>query len=203
MKLNPKLDVFGPDVVCWERGQHGGRTRPMNRDVLFRNLVQLHEVLDRHGIKHWLSHGTMLGAYREGNFIEWDDDADLGLDFSQRGQIGPALEELRRLGFYVPPSDPSKPISKENSPYYDMVAIKQGEKIEGWFFEKKGEHYIYDQPRCGDVLKFVASFFDELDEIDFRGVTFKVPHEPERYLELMYGEKWMIPNKNKKYNHQG
>lgn len=202
MKLNPNLDVFSNDLPCWERGQEGGRSRPMDRDILFKNLVEIHEVLWKNGIDHWLSHGTCLGAIRENNFIEWDDDADIGLYFKDREKIKPVIRELERRGFYVPPSDPTKPVSKENAPYYDLVAIKDGEKVEGWFFEKKGDFYIYDYPRCGNDLKHPAEYYDRLDSYDFRGVQFNIPGNIVAWLEMMYGDTWYIPNKNKKYNNQ-
>lgn len=203
IELNPKLNVFGKDIVCWEKGQIGGRVRPINRDVLFENLVELHKVLNNFGIRHWLSHGTMLGVNRDHNFIPWDDDVDIGLDFSQRNQMQPVIEELRRKGFYVPPSDPSKPIDKDNAPYYDLVAIKNGEKIEGWFFEKKGNEYIYDEGRCGRDLAHPAHFYDTLGSINFKGVMFNTPHNVENYLIMMYGPGWHIPDPAKKYNKQG
>ena len=174
----------------------------MGRDALFKNLVEVHQVLDKHNIRHWLSHGTILGAYRDNNFIAWDDDADLGMDFSQRGDMGPVLAELADRGFYIPPCDPAKPISKDNAPYYDMVAIRDGEKIEGWFFEKFGDHYIYDKPRAGNSLKHHTKYYDELGTFNFRGVEFNIPNHIEDYLVMMYGETWRIPNPCKKYNHQ-
>lgn len=202
MKLNPNLDIFSKDLPCWERGQAGGRTRPMDRDVLFTNLVEIHNVFNKHGIRHWLSHGTCLGVIRDGNFIEWDDDADIGLDFSDRKKIEPALRELQRRGFYIPPCDPSKPVATENAPYYDMVAIRDGEKVEGWFFEKKGDFYIYDQPRCGNDLKHPAEYYETLDSYDFKGVQFNIPQNISDWLVMMYGDNWYIPNKQRKYNLQ-
>lgn len=202
MKLDPNLDPTSKEVVCWDRYHFGGVTRPIDRDILFKNLVEIHHVLDSFKIRHWLSHGTVLGVYRDHNFIEWDDDADIGLDYSQRDLIKPALKELERRGFYIPPSDPKKPINKDNAPYYDMVAIKDGEKVEGWFFEKKGNEYIYDEKRCGRDLAHPAKYYDRLDKFNFKGVDFNIPSRIEDYLVMMYGETWMIPNPQKKYNTQ-
>lgn len=199
--LNPNLDIWSKDLPIWERGQAGGRTRPIDRDALFRNLVEVSSCLTKHGIKHWLSHGTMLGAYRDQNFIAWDDDVDISLDFSQRKQIYPVIDEMRAAGYIVTEGDPTRPIDKDNAPYYDTNFIRDGEKIEGWWFEKEGDFYVYDKPRCGYSLKHPAKYYDDLQDFVFRGVTFKIPNHIEDWLTMMYDANWRIPNKDKKYNH--
>ena len=146
----------------------------------------------------------MLGVYRDGDFIAWDDDADLGMDFSDRGtkNFNKAMAELRKLGFWVPPSNPDLPIGLDNAPYYDMVAIKDGEKVEGWFFEKINGNWIYDFPRCGNTLKHEGKYYDELGSYDFKGMKFDVPNHLEEWLVMMYGPTWRTPDQNRKYNHQ-
>lgn len=204
MELNPNLDTRGPNIPLWEIGQEGGRTRPIDRDQLFTNLCEIHEVLDKCEIRHWLSHGTMLGVYREGNFIPWDDDADLGLYFDQRGskQYAKAIRLLEKRGFYIPPSVNGPVDPKTNSPYYDMVCIRNGEKVEGWFFEQFEDCYVYDRPRCGDVLKHERKYYDSLEKINFKGVDFNTPNLIEDWLVMMYGSNWKLPDKNAKYKDQ-
>lgn len=205
MELNPNLDVFSDTIPVWERGQHGGRTRPINREVLFNNLVQVKEVFDKHEIKFCLSHGTMLGIWRDGNFIPWDDDVDIALFISDKDKFPKAIDELRNLGFFIPPCNPS-PQGKANpnteTPYYDFVAIKDGEKIEGWFFEKIGKYYIYDFPRCGNDLKHDEKYYDELADMKWKDVIWKIPNHIEDWLVMMYGKSWNIPQPERKYNNQ-
>ena len=42
-------------------------------------LIAVDKVCREHGIRYWLSDGTMLGAVRHGGFIPWDDDADIAM----------------------------------------------------------------------------------------------------------------------------
>lgn len=42
-------------------------------------LVAVDKVCREHGLRYWLSDGTMLGAVRHGGFIPWDDDADIAM----------------------------------------------------------------------------------------------------------------------------
>jgi len=41
-------------------------------------LRRVKEVLDKHNIEFWLECGTLLGAVRNGKFIPWEHDIDLG-----------------------------------------------------------------------------------------------------------------------------
>lgn len=200
MKLNPNLDVFGPDVPLWEKGQHGGRTRPMNRNVLFRNMREFTAVLDRLRIRWCLSHGTALGVRRGGDAIAWDDDADVALFSEDRPKFAEARRILREKGFYVvKEGDPSKPVCpRTNPPWYDFVAIRAGEKIEGWIFDRIGPFYIYDQKRDG--LTIPAKHLETFSTILWRGVPFQAPADVDGYLTLMYGPGWRRPDPSKKYN---
>ena len=203
---------FSLKAPIWEFGQNGGIIRPMNRDVMFRNLVAIGTLLTKHKIRWWLSHGTMLGAYRENNFIEWDDDADIGLDMRDREKIYEVYKEARALGFFIPPeAKKDTTVVPDKAPYYDSVFIKQGEKIEGWWYDrkmiynkkkkKKEYFYIYDEFRSGWSLKHPVKFYDELKTFKLRGTEFPCPNHIEGWLVHFYGEGWDTPDKKKKYNH--
>lgn len=203
MNLNPRLDIFGPAVPLWERGQAGGRSRPINADASFRNALAVKQVFDDLGIRFCLSHGTILGVLRDGDVIAHDDDVDLALFSEDRPKLEPARRRLRALGFFVPDEgDPTRPIEPHgpnaNMPYYDFVAIRDGEKIEGWIFDQIGDFYIYDQTRDG--LTIPRRHLDTFSEIPWRGVLFKAPHDVDGYLDLMYGKNWRTPDPDKKYN---
>ena len=202
-ELKVGYDVYGDNVPVWERGQEGGVTRPINREALYENVCKVYDTYLNEGINIWLSHGTMLGVYRDGNFIEWDDDADLGAKTSERVNLKAAEIKIAELGFYIPPqAEKGQTINKNLSPWYDSVYIKDGEKIEIWWYDKVGDFYIYDFPRCGNVLKHPAKYYDTLDKYDFKGKEFNIPSHIEDWLVMMYGYGWNKPDKNKKYNHQ-
>lgn len=42
-------------------------------------LKKFMEVCDKHGLKYFLTAGSMLGAVRHNGFIPWDDDIDIGM----------------------------------------------------------------------------------------------------------------------------
>jgi len=195
MELDPNRDIWSKELPCWERGQMDGRTRMLDVDNLFKSLLLVKRVFDNYGLRFWLSHGTLLSVYRDNQFILHDDDADISMDFSQRELANKAVIELQeKYNFYVPDANPNKPIDNENAPYYDLHLISEGSKVECWFFEKKGDFWIYDEPRCKNDLKHPAKFYDKLGKITFRGVEFNCPNDIEGYLTMMYGPSFMIPN---------
>jgi len=198
--LNPNKNVYGADVPLWERGQHGGRTRPIDRDILFKNTKIICDLFEELGIKYCLSHGTMLGVYRDKDIIPWDDDVDLALFSDDRSKLAEARIRLRKLGFYVvDEGDPQKPIDPQsNAPYSDFVTIKDGEKIEGWIFDKIDDFYYYDKNRSKVV--FPATMFDTFNKIEWRGEIFNTPSDIESFLVYLYGDNWKTPDKNRKPN---
>lgn len=200
IKINPNLDVWGENIPLWERGQHGGRTRPLNQTTLFEITQEVCTLFNKLGIKHCLSHGTILGVKRDGDVIPWDDDVDLAIFSTDRPKLAEARRILRDQGFYVPnEGDPNKPVDpKTNTPYYDFIAIKNGEKVECWIFDKIGRFFIYDQKRDG--LTIPEDLFNTFSTILWRGIPFNAPSDVDKFLNIMYGPTWRIPDKNKKYN---
>lgn len=64
-------------------------------------LKQIKETFDKHDIEFWLDLGTLLGAVRDGKFIPWDNDIDLGTWYKSLPKIASAVKELRSKGFTV------------------------------------------------------------------------------------------------------
>ena len=51
---------------------------PMDMSVAETVVKEAKAVLDEFGVVFFLRHGTCLGAVRDGAFIGWDDDLDIG-----------------------------------------------------------------------------------------------------------------------------
>jgi len=52
---------------------------------LDQNFVLAINLLNKHKIKYWLCHGTLLGVIRDNSLIEWDNDIDIAS--KKRGYI--------------------------------------------------------------------------------------------------------------------
>jgi len=156
-------------------------------------LGEVKEVLDKHKIEFWLESGTLLGAIRDKDFIEWDKDIDISIKRINQHKVTEILQELKDIGGKIGYSMIQTSTYK---PYLDGHHVfKDGFKIDVYYWCKIKEGYIaYTNTRV--ISLNPAKHYDTLDTIDFLGMEVKVPHNPEEYLTGVYGEDWRVVNKN-------
>ena len=90
------------------------------------NLINLlratKEVLDKHNIKFWLDAGTVLGFKRNGKFIPWDHDIDLGIWYEKipKETVMLVFKELCNKGFGVRINESYMNILKKEGFWIDL-----------------------------------------------------------------------------------
>ena len=158
----------------------------MNPELKHYNLIDFKEVMDKHGVKFVIIFGGLLGLVRGGELIEWDYDLDVMCYRPDKVKIGGVIEDLKKLDF--------TPILPPEVPEHDTNFVRNGYKIEIWWFDEVGDEWKYD-----DKIRYKKEFFDETEKIKFLDMDWDIPKNPKEFLTITYGESWVTPNKEGRY----
>lgn len=158
----------------------------INKIVALENLILLKSLLDANNIKFQLAAGTLLGAIRNHDFIDHDEDIDLALLDTERIKFLSILPKLRENGFELCRYDRR-----------DLYSImRNGEYIDLYFFRP----YDEDKMICsGWVVK--SKFLLNSIEYLFLGEKYLIPKDFDDYLKIEYGDNWHIPIQYNNYDH--
>ena len=140
---------------------------------------EVYDLIIEMGLRVWITGGTLLGAIREGAFIEYDDDIDMDMlepDFIEA--MYALKEKLMDLGYVVRLVDGKNP---------KMTFYKEGYKA------SIGALQIQGSWLTRPLRKYPLKTFEIDRFIEFYGVRCLMPNPPELYLEHVYGKQWTIP----------
>lgn len=178
-KIKTPLGVYKYKMVPLFAG-----VKLIDKEISRHNLILFYDTLAENGIKVFLAYGTMLGAAREHDFIDHDEDIDLGMSKEYEQKLFSLLFRLRELGFEVCRYDRRGVIS----------FMKEGEYIDIYIYSKEAEGIV----GCGQEV-MPECFLDNLSEFEFLGKKYLAPSEWEKYLEYWYGANWKTPVKFYQY----
>lgn len=158
-----------------------GGVKQINKEIAFKNLCLLKNVLDEQGVPFQLAYGTLLGAVREKDFITHDEDIDLFVLGENKQRLFDALPALIAVGFKVARYDRRDLLS----------VIKDEEYIDFYFYGK----FSFDgkDMRICDGIVYPAFFFESSTKMNFKGEDFDVPAEYVFFLRCAYGKDWVTP----------
>jgi lipopolysaccharide cholinephosphotransferase len=157
-------------------------TEHINKKVAFENLLIIRELFAEHEIPMFLTFGTLLGALREKDFIDHDDDVDIGVFERDRDVILALMPELEKRGFkllYVRGERLYKLERRKTELDFFFTVSKKTLRGRRWDLEGKAT--------------IAARHLDRLDEIEFLGHRFPVPHDPLGVVRSLYGRTWNVP----------
>lgn len=154
--------------------------KQIDRDVAYKNLVLLLNVMRRNGILVSPAYGTLLGIIRENNFIEWDEDIDLFVLEEDKQKLLGSFWDLKKEGF-------------------DLIRVDRGGLL--YSVMRNGEYVdFYIMQKLSPEIRFSAGAFmlerhlTELIDWTFKDVNVKIPRDYEECLSLLYGN-WRKPVK--------
>lgn len=180
---------------------------PDRRDILRAALPKIADRLDGAGIWHCLAFGTLLGAVREADVIEWDHDLDLVVRAADVPRIaglsgdGLVFEPIHMSGdrLALRPGGPGS-IARVRVPSlgvsHDGVSV--GELWAPVLFSD-GVLRLYDLDRevaLWPQSAMPAFMFDERRNVILGGRAYPAPAHAETMLEWLYGSDWQVPQRS-------
>lgn len=166
----------------------------INSETAIKNLIDIDNVLRSYNIKYWLQDGTLLGFYRDGDFIGHDDDTDLGLFFSDIENKKIIFKDLFNLGFKLHKV-------KGNLENSLLVTLIRNSVATDLFFyyntSTKIQHSSFkiittDIGKQSQQINYLYEPFDVKEAI-FLNHKFLVPQDEEKFILTKYGTEWRIP----------
>jgi len=147
----------------------------------------------------WLDFGTLLGYYRENDFISHDLDMDFGVQVS-------SFEEFEVIEKYLINNGFNR--TKEfyfNKNLVELSYSYKGLNVDFIIYNKENDRVSSDtiffmtnalgNPTRYEVYHYEIPF-SGLKEYDFKGMKVKVPDNTQEYLRTLYGEDFETPNTN-------
>ena len=147
----------------------------------------------------WLDFGTLLGYYRENDFISHDLDMDFGVQVS-------SFEEFEVIEKYLINNGFNR--TKEfyfNKNLVELSYSYKGLNVDFIIYNKENDRVSSDtiffmtnalgNPTRYEVYHYEIPFLG-LKECDFKGMKVKVPDDTQEYLRTLYGEDFETPNTN-------
>lgn len=147
----------------------------------------------------WLDFGTLLGFYREKDFINHDLDMDFGIIINDYNDFLEKEKYLLKNGF-----------SRTKEFYYKNRLVElsysyKGLNVDFIVYHRKADVIESDtiffmtnalgKPTRYEVYNYSLPF-SELEEHNFKAVEIKIPNNTREYLSKLYGEDFEVPNTN-------
>lgn|GEM_PF-3102816 len=176
-------------------------------DQIVSGLNRLADRLEESGLWYTLMYGSLLGAVRGGDVIEWDYDFDIlmrpedvSLLYSMKDRLardGLSLVDARLLHHRLPVN----PGNVQESYIQSIDVNLNGEKV--------GDIYVFQLFNDGILRRydtengcfwwphssFPAWFVEGRETAMLRGRSFPTPRAPKKLIEGIYGEDWETPYK--------
>lgn len=187
----------------------GDLSNPSRFDCAKKLMLALCQILDQHGIPYYVDHGTLLGLYRDGNLLPWDNDIDIAVDAEHLPALQATLwSELPEMVI-----TDCKSNQWTMTPALNFVKMKNSNEYRKRIIKvfNFGEDPVSQSLNADIIIKYkdedtrywlvgstVLSAPDDYTKdtipYNFEGVPLKIPKFTDEYLTVLYND-WKTPVK--------
>lgn len=178
---NVRISLLPPEQWSKVRSQY--ILEKLDKELATEVLLKVKKIFDAVECPFFLSNGTALGFYRDGDFIPWDDEIDIDVKTEDFLPVYLTLaERFLREGFIVRTTPRGE--SSKMSLFYKGIKVAIG-----------GVYEDMDKPgyRQAMVYQWLSSFYENPTSFQFAGETFLLLGPKEEYLTFCYGKDWRTP----------
>ena len=190
--INSKESTIESNIIGYKRSKG-----EILNEVYTEILQRVSNIFKKLDIKFFLTSGTLLGYFREGRFIEYDYDIDIGIfkeDFSND-----IIKEFKKNGFIYYRLLGNYKDGLELSFYYPGTKLGKRAKVDIFLHYRENDNkHIFWTSYWGNPkkrIKYRVSNFN-IKKTKFMGIDCWVPYPTLKYIEEHYGKNdWMIPKR--------
>jgi len=194
------IQLLGP---VWYPIKYRKRKQDYKNNAL-ETLLHAKDCLDNAGLFFWLDFGTLLGAYREKDFIKHDMDIDISMfakdiEAAKKAMVQGGFKLIRTFEVLDDPTGVEQTYAYNGVSLDIYFYIEEGDLMYcSAFYWQKEDDFRFG----GAVEASVKKWFcpnTGFAPIMFQGREFNAPKDIVKYLTVNYGPGFMKPDK--KFDH--
>lgn len=178
-----KLNIEGRFLYYNEIELFEGR-KVIDKKIAAENLMIFNSILEKTNIKYGLFYGTLLGAIREKDFIEYDEDVDVFMLAEFKSDFFSLLFEFKENGLDV--------VRVRN---HFISLMRNNEYIDVYFFYRRKRFLFRNVRVLNNNFIVKAEYLENTKIIEFLNIRIPIPENPEKVLKQLYGKTWQIPKR--------
>ena len=177
--IKPKDMLFCREYINYDKIDKNKR----KKEDLIKTMKKGCDILDELGVEYWLGRGSVLGFYRDNDFLPNDIDIDIDVISDEK-----IYQIIRKMPF----DDLFITVSKGRYQQYAFLDKETNVVFDIWFYHKNSESFK-NQNLFG-YFNLPLDINNKITMFSFEGEDYPIP-EPEWYCEFWYGKNWRIPKK--------